>query len=552
MAGAVPAVADQTVNPAEALPPGAVIVQQSRLRIERVAAVVLGIAFLGLVAVNLTQAPSETTETPTRRFSFSQEGLGAPSISPDSRYIAFAVGTRPESSLWLRAIGTETAREIRGTEGARPDLGWSPDSQAIVFATTTEIKRVGIDGGDPITLGDLQGSGPAGFLGVSWSPDGERIVFSSTGVLREIPARGGESQVLVDRDLGAVRQPHFLPTDSGPEALVYDLGAETGRQIWVLNLETGERSEVGPGSAPVYSQDGYLIHGEVGEPGLRAVPFSLASLEPTGEAFPIAEDGQSASVARDGTLVFLDGNAASVPGALVWRNRAGELVETIGQPQAGMSNPALSPDGQRIAVAASESGNRDIWIHDLVRSTKTRLTFDEGNEDRPTWSPSGGEITYRAGRGLMNKAADGTGEAVVLVEAVGGLYSPEWSQDGRYLAYTELNREAGSGVINSDIHYVELQTDGEVSAPVTFLSPLAIAAGLEFSPDGRFLAYSSNESGRREVYVLPFPDGAGKRQVSVNGGAQVRWRSNGKELYYVEGATLMAVPVSTEPTFTLG
>ena len=394
MTGAVPATmtAAQTVNAAEALPPGTAPVRQNTFRALLGAAVLFAVAFFGLLAVHLTQAPPEAPVTPTRRFSFSQEGLRSASISPDGRYVAFATGPRPESSLWLRAIGTETAREIRGTEGARPRLGWSPDSQAIVFATTTEIKRVGIDGGDPITLGDLPGTGPVGFRGGSWSPDGESIVFSSTGRLFEIPARGGEPKIILGELASGLEEPHFLPTDAGSETLVYHMEAEAGRQIWVLNLETGERSEVGPGRAPVYSRDGYLIHGsgEMGEGGLRALPFSLASLEPTGEAFPIAEEGQFASVARDGTLVFMDGNAANVLSTLVWRNRDGELLETIGQPQQGMSSPALSPDGQRIAVSSTESGNFDIWIHDLIRSTKTRLTFDEGSEIQPKWSPSGG------------------------------------------------------------------------------------------------------------------------------------------------------------------
>ena len=384
MTGAVPAVAGRTVSPVVAPSP------KTSPRIWQALFGVAMIALLGTLTIVFTQAPPEAAPPPTRRFSFSQEGLGSASISPDGRYVAFAVGTIPESSLWLRALGSETAREIPGTEGTRAVVsGWSPDSQAIVFATTTEIKRVGIDGGDPITLGDLPGTGSLGFRGVSWSPDGERIVFSSTGgVLWEIPARGGEPRTLLEqRDPGSSWEPHFLPTDSGSEALVY----EAGSRIRVLNLETGERSEIGPGSAPVYSRDGYLIHGsgETGEPGLFALPFSLATLEPKGEAFPISEDGQLASVARDGTLVFSDGANARVE-TLVWRNRAGEILETIGPPQRDMLEPALSPDGQRIVVTSTEGGSRDIWIHDLIRSTKTRLTFDEGAEQTPTWSPSGG------------------------------------------------------------------------------------------------------------------------------------------------------------------
>ena len=148
----------------------------------------------------------------------------------------------------------------------------------------------------------------------------------------------------------------------------------------------------------------------------------------------------------------------------------------------------------------------------------------------------------------MRKSADGTGEAVVLVEADGYPFASDWSTDGRYLAYSELTSEAGF-----DIGYVELQSDGETSEPVTFLSTPLNEGTPRFSPDGRFVAYNSDESGLFEVYVRPFPDGtAGKWQVSVNGGGQPRWRSDGKELYYVEDSTMMAVSVSTEPTFTPG
>ena len=329
---------------------------------------------------------------------------------------------------------------------------------------------------------------------------------------------------------------------------------EAGSRIWVLDLEKGERREIGPGSAPVYSPDGYLIHGsgDTGEPGLLALPFSRASLEPTGEAFPIARGGQSASVARDGTLVYLDGSRAQVQ-TLVWRDRAGEVLETSGQPQQDLDRPALAPDGRRIAVASRESGVSDIWIHDLIRSTKTRLTFDEGAERNPTWSPSGQEVAYWSqddeGHRLMSTSADGTGEPVVLVESANILNAPDWSRDGRYLLYYEINPET-----RTDIRYIELGADGTAGEPVTFLDSSATERDPKLSPDGSFLAYSSDESGRDEIYVRPFPNGAGKWQVSVNGGRYPRWSRVENELYYLEPGiiTLMAIPVSTEQGFTLG
>ncbi len=554
--GAVPATmaAGQTVNPTEALPPDAVVVGKRRLQAVYGLAGLFALAFFGLLAFNLTQTPPESTVT---RFSFAPERLGpSSSISPDGKYILYTAQTDGESSLWLRPLGDESVGQLAGTEG---EIGgfWSPDSSWIGFGTATELKRVSIDGGSPITLCELPGTGYFALLGGTWSPDDERIVFSSGLQLYEVAARGGQPELLFDSSDSPrpyALQPHFLPTGRGPAALVYHAGISTSDNwVAVLNLETGERRELGPGHRPVYSQDGYLIHGptDIAEPGLWAWPFSLETLEQTADSFPISTVGLDATLSRDGTLAYLDQTGRSSPRTLVWRNRTGELLETVGQPQ-GMAHPALSPDSQRVAVRSRESGNLDIWVHDLTRSTKTRLTFEDVNETQPAWSPSGREIAYRhietgPGDTLMRKSADGTGEAVVLVESESDLDWPAWSHDGRYLVYREDNSETGR-----DILYVELGTDGNASEPVTFLSTPANEDQPQLSPDGRFLAYVSDESGRTEIYVQPFPNGAGKWQVSVNGGDQIRWSSDGSELFYAEGSTLMAVSVSTEQGFTLG
>jgi Tol biopolymer transport system component len=217
-----------------------------------------------------------------------------------------------------------------------------------------------------------------------------------------------------------------------------------------------------------------------------------------------------------------------------------------------MNYPALSPDGRRIAVSSAEGGTLDIWVHDLTRSTKTRLTFDAGSERTPAWSPSGDEIVYWLAvtdhSSLLRRAADGTGEAVVLVKAKDSLPRPDWSRDGRYLVYSELNADG-----NFDIRYLQFAPDGAVSEPVTFLGTPAQESAPMLSPDGRFLAYSSDESGRPETYVRPFPGGDGKWQASVDGGTAPRWSRDGRELYYVQdNTTLMSVSVSTAQGATLG
>ncbi len=407
MTGAVPATmtAGQTVSPAEALPPDAVVMKRSSQRALQGLAAILAIALLGLSAAYFTQAPPEPTVT---RFSFAPEGLLAASssagasVSPDGRYILYAAQTGDESSLWLRSLSNESAREVPGTAGASEGF-WSPDSSSIGFAVGGpgfELKQVSIDGDNPITLCELPASGQWAFLGGTWSPDGERIVFSSGLRLYEIAARGGQPQLLFDpgdSPRAASFYPHFLPADSGPPALVYTTATGTSDEwLEVLNLQTSERRELGPGSNAVYSLDGYLIHGPTDEHerGLWAWPFSLATLEPTGDAFPISTAGRAARVSSDGTLAYRDDAGGAGSRTLVWRDRAGAVLETISQPQPNIGAPALSPDGQRVAVSSAESGNDDIWVHDLTRSTKTRLTFEDQTEVYPAWSPSGREIVY--------------------------------------------------------------------------------------------------------------------------------------------------------------
>ena len=547
-----------------------VLPQSSEQQIERLQrrkqTVAFGVGALGL-ALGLVLAffplfsPAPVAETPVRRFSFSPDGLidltggGIISISPNGKYIVYAAQAAGQSALWLRPLDSESARKLDGTEGA---LGgdWSPDSKSIVFGTERELKRISLDGGNPITLCELPAPGGIfAFLGASWSSDGNRIVFSSGLKLYEVAARGGEPKLLFEQEESeTVRYfwaPHFLPSSGASGGLVYTAApGSDDRRVELLDLNTGERRELGPGDVPCYSRSGHLIHSpsDRAATGLWALPFSLESLTATGEAFPIVEAGEYATVARDGTLVYLDSPGNNL-GKLVWRDRTGEVLETVGQPQERIETPTVSPDGRLLAVSALDGGNRAIWIHDPVRGTKTRLTFDERTEGNPTWSPSGQEITYHwlqdGGFNIASKAADGTGEATVLVDAEANVFNPDWSHDGKHLAYHETGTDT-----KRNIWY--LKPGGDGFEPTVFLSTPANEAAAKFSPDGRYLAYASDESGRVEVYVRPFPEGSGKWHVSVNGGTQPHWRRNGGELFYVEESTLMAVSVSTEQGFILG
>ena len=514
---------------------------------------------LGLLVFQWFRGPMPDSSEEVLRFSFSPGNVSAPSVSPNGRHIVFALEEGGESALWVRDLDRETPRKLEGTEGAdyytsASGMFWSPDSRFVGFRSGQELKRIPAEGGDAITLCDL----PLGtYIGGSWSPDGARIVFSSGGQLYEVPARGGAPKLLSEQESGEASpfaRPHFLPFSAGTHGLVYNLGSVSDPRLGLLDLKTRESRELGPGSRPAYSSSGHLVYQSslVDEKrGLWVLPFSLETLTATGDAFPIAEGGGLPSVARDGTLVYLD-RVGSVGGQLVWRDRGGKRLGPIGRPQAGTINfPALSPDGSRVAAHDNSSGAPDIWVHETERAVATRLTFAAGLEAHPTWSPSGTEITFasdqRGSRDIFSKPASGTGEATLLVGGPLDDDYPDWAPDGNYMVY----EVSGDPKNKSDIRYLKRKTDGGGFEEAVFLSTPRQEGAARFSPDGRFVAYCSDESGRSEVYVRPFPEGAGKWQVSTNGGTQPRWSRDGNELFYVEGSTLMTAPVKTASSFSV-
>ena len=299
---------------------------------------------LGLLLFQWLRGPMPDSSKEVLRFSFSPGNVFAPSVSPNGRHIVFAVEEGGESALWVRDLDRETPRKLEGTEGAdyTPAAGmfWSPDSRFIGFRSGRELKRIPAEGGDPITLCDM----PLGtYIGGSWSPDGARIVFSSGLQLYEVPARGGAPKLLFEPEesekASFFARPHFLPVSAGTHGLVYNFGAISDPRLELLDLETGERRELGPGSRPAYSASGHLVYQSslVDEkPGLWVLPFSLETLTATGEAFPIVEGGGLPSIARDGTLVYFD-RVGSVEGQLVWRDRGGKRLGPI-----AFSNPTMS------------------------------------------------------------------------------------------------------------------------------------------------------------------------------------------------------------------
>ncbi len=301
------------------------------------------------------------------------------------------------------------------------------------------------------------------------------------------------------------------------------------------------------GFAPVYSSTGHIVYGV--ESDLWALPFSLETLSPTGEPFPIAQDGMRPSISDDGTLTYTD--QARGRQGLVWLDRQGKNLGAIGQPHGAILGLDLSPDDRRVVVHSSEDGNVDVWVHEVDRPLRQRATFHSGFDGRAIWSPSGNEVTFHSTRegyyDIYTRSLEGTDEPRLLIATPLSERPYDWSPDGKHLLYTVYDPENGR-----DLWRLKRKQDDSGFDAMPFLQTTFHETEPRFSPDGLFVVYQSDMSGRNEIYVRTFPDGESDWPISTNGGVRPRWSHNGEELFYVEGDTLVAARVSTRPTFTTG
>ena len=497
------------------------------------------------------RAPRPARELPLRQFRLAaeQQPLNA-LISPDGRRVAYQVGPEGRSAIWVQDLDRDEPREIVAM-GTSSSPFWSPDSDSIGFFAETVLKRVSVHGGAAVTVCNLPSEVIGGGM---WTSDGQSMVFSSGNPTRihEVPAQGGSPKVLVQAAPSEAGQnfvdPQFLPVDGGRRFLLFSIGgASRPYQIVLQDLAAGRRSVLGPGRRPVYSPTGHIVYED--RDRLWALPLSLGGMAATGPSFPIQQNAEYASVSAEGTLAFVGGRRAG-PEQLVWKDRNGHKLGVIGQPQDRIYTPKLSPDGSRVAVWGRENDNDDIWVHDAARNLKLRLTYHPALEDRPIWFPDGRQITFASHRNgnadIFVQAADGSGEAQELLAGAQAQYPEHWSPDGKYLICDFIAER------RRDIWYLRRRAGETKYEAVRLLATEFDEAEPNFSPDGRFIAYSSDESGRREIYIRRFPDGGGKLQISTNGGGQPRWRADGRELFYVEAETLMAVPVTTTPKPRVG
>jgi serine/threonine protein kinase len=474
---------------------------------------------------------------------FSKARLSVLAVSADGNQFVYCT----PKGIYARSLNESSAKLISGTEGDPEQPFFSPDGKWIGYfsASDRQLKKIAINGGTPVTLCDVRN-----LYGACWDESNTIVFGQLTGDIMSIPANGGRAEAILRGKLPIL--PQILP---GRKTVLYtEPTSNTQGKIVVQPLKSGKPKELfaAYGGAR-YLSTGHIVY-RTGNT-LFAVPFDLKRMETTGGPVPVVEGAREAVISDSGTLVYIPGNAVAATPALnlVWVNREGKEqplsapVNSYGYPS--NSSPRISPDGTRVALTFSTGANENIWIWDLVRERMTRLTFDEGENGWPLWSPDSKRIVYRSRDHEINRrAADGSGE----VERFGSLPDQNipgpfcWSADKKTFLSWDLNLSP----LQTDITMISLE-GGLVRKPL--FQEKYNKDHPQISPEGRWLAYASAESGQNEVYVRPFPEvNKGRWQVSMDGGNGPLWSPHGRELFYRNGDSVMAVPVETEPTFKPG
>lgn len=469
-------------------------------------------------------------------------------ISPDGRYLVAAVAVNGKRQLWLRALDALPAQAMLGTEGATYPF-WSPDNRYIAFFTQGKLKKIATTGGPTQSLCNAVDG-----RGGSWNRDGV-IVFSPTsaeGAIQRVPSAGGVPTD-VTKTKGVSRFPIFLPdgrhflyllTRSAPN--VSDTNG-----VYLGSLDGKENRRVLADASSVVLAAGHLLF--VRGNTLVAQPFNAGKAQASGNMFPLAE-GVSftevtgfapVAVSDTGLLVYGTGGSFG-NNQIVWYDRAGKILGPVGA-TGPVTSPSISPDEKTIAFTRGASGNSvgaDIWLRDLARGADTRFTFRGSVNNQPSWSPKGDRIAFRSyERGMWNlyqRAANGSGQDDLLLSTANGKTLDQWSRDGRFIVYSEEDQKT-----KQDLWVLPTgQGASSNQRPMPFLRTEFNEFQGQISPDGRWMAYTSDESGERDVFVRPFQASEAKWRVSIAGGEQPRWRGDCKELFFLGAdGKMMAVTV---------
>jgi len=501
------------------------------------------------------------------RFNLSGDAGGPPALSADGKRLAFsAISDRGGNQVYVRPLDSLAAHPIPGTEGASFPF-WSPDGKSVAFFADGKLKRVDLEGtGTAFTLCDAPSS-----RGGTWGQGGI-ILFTPTfqSSLYQVPAGGGTPRVVTRLERGkhtTHRWPQFLP---GGRRFIYFAASHEkldspDNGIYLASLDGEENRQILKTPSGAQYASGYLLF--VQGTTLVAQPFDLASGDLKGAPVPTSENARldtttwraNFSASENGVLAYEVGGEAS-GGQVLWFDRSGQVVGSVGS-RGSHLEIRLSPDGKRLAVETQEVPNSDLWIFDLSRNARTRFTFNIADESFPVWSPDGSRILFGSAKGdgryrIYEKSSVGGGEERLILEMDRDLVPMDWSSDGRFVLFVK-----GDFGIRATADLWVLPMIGD-RKPFPFLATEFEETDAVFSPDERYVAYASDESGREEVYVAVFHrpgDGSaasrgamegigGKWQVSAAGGSLPRWRRDGRELYYrkADNTTVVAVPVESQ------
>jgi Tol biopolymer transport system component len=526
-----PASATRSVAPA----------RQARLPWAVAALCALAAMIVGAVALRPAPTPAEI------RLEIQTPATFAPSeaaISPDGRLIVFVASGDGPQRLWVRALDKVESRPLPGTDGADYPF-WSPDSRSVGFFATGKLYRIDVSGGAPQALANA----PLGFGG-SWSGDGT-ILFALlfNGPLSRVAASGGDAAIVTHVNPPqqiAHRFPYFLPDSR--HFLFYVVGNPDTSGIYVGSLDGGNPKRLTSADSPAaYLAPDLIVF--VRQQTLVAWHLDLKRGELTGNPITVGEVAGSSvnnaagiSVSSDGRIAYRAGG----PGLrhMVWYDRSGKMLGPASETDDSIVNPELSPDNRSIVFQRNVQSNTDVWIKDVMRAGLTRLTFDAASDSFPVWSPDGTRVVFNSNRtgkyDLYQKPANGSGADQVLLDTPNLKLPQDWSRDGRFLLYFEIFPKTGR-----DLMALPMPTATSADrTPVVVANTPYDERGGQFSPDGRWVVYETNESGRSEIVVQSFPAPIGKWQMSTNGGVQPRWRPDGKELYFIGlDGKLMATPI---------
>ena len=443
--------------------------------------------------------------------------------------------------LWVRSLDTLAARSLEGTDGATSPF-WSPDNRFLGFFADGRLKKIDVSGGPPVTLCDAPVPS-----GGTWSQDGT-ILFAPTqnSALQKVSAAGGTPVAVTALAPGEVGhwRPFFLP--DGRHFVYRVTTGVMGGPVYLASLDSTERTMlINADSSNVSYAQGHLLF--LREATLMAQPFDPERLALAGDPVPIAEQIQLIGVgllgvfsaSANGLLIYQTGTGA-IGSRLAWYDRTGKQVASVGD-VASYGDLELASDGKHASVSLQVTGSRDIWLYDLERGLRSRFTFDSPAETESIWSPDGNHVIFSSTRkgayDLYQKPSTGAGAEEILFEDKTNKYPVSWFPDGRSILFRGV-----SGSTGNDLFVLPLTGDRK---PIPFMNTQFSENFGQFSPDGRWIVYSSNESGRIEVYVAPFPGPGGKWQVSTAGGDFPRWRRDGAEIFFLSADyKLMAATVN--------